>query len=149
MSVIGSLLLLVQVLVAYIFKSANADLRKNIDELRQRLEKDPSAVLAERMETVNRGLVRVESRFDQYTKDKEKFDYDFRHGEYNIAITSINTQLWPLGERYGALEKRLDSLHHWKHEVGEAYLPRAVDEHERRLNRLEARVFNGSLKATS
>jgi hypothetical protein len=48
-----------------------------------------------------------------------------------------------LAERLSAEEKRMDGLHRWKHEVGEAYLPRAVDDHHRRLERIERKVFNG------
>jgi DNA-binding winged helix-turn-helix (wHTH) protein len=118
LSVIGSLLVLVQVLVGYIFSTSNADLRRNIADMRERLERDTSAVLGERIETVSRDMISLESRFEQYVKDKEKFDYDFRHGEYNNAISAINTQVWPL--------------------------PRAVDEHQRRLDRLETKIFGGN-----
>lgn len=40
-------------------------------------------------------------------------------------------------------EKDLEGLRDWKHKVVDAYLPRAVDDHHRRLERLERKVFNG------
>lgn len=39
--------------------------------------------------------------------------------------------------RMTALEANLQGMRDWKHEVVDPYLPRAVDEHERRLNVLE------------
>lgn len=48
-----------------------------------------------------------------------------------------------LTERIRRLEIEIDRLRKWRHELVDAYLPRAVDEHEKRLNRIEPRVFNG------
>lgn len=83
-------------------------------------------------------------KIEQWQKDKERHDESFRIHEYTRAITDINEKLWPLDERVKAMDKRMDSLHEWKHLVGEAYLPRAVDDHHRRLDRLESKVFNGN-----
>lgn len=40
-------------------------------------------------------------------------------------------------------EKDLEGLREWKHMTVDPYLPRAVDDHHRRLERLERKVFNG------
>lgn len=90
--------------------------------------------------------LRIEARFDQWIKDKTQQDHDFRHNEYSPAITKINSDLWPLLKQMEAVDKRVDELKEWKHLVGDAYLPRAVDEHERRINRLDQKVFNGHSK---
>lgn len=86
------------------------------------------------------------AKLEQWQKDKDHFDYEFRHTEYNTAISGINSQVWPLIQQVNTLDRSLTELREWKHEVGDAYLPRAVDEHERRINRLDARVFNGGTK---
>lgn len=82
-------------------------------------------------------------KIEQWIKDKEKFDHEFRHDEYARAITDINLAMLSTKISIGQLEKILDDLRRWKHDVGETYLPRAVDDHERRLNRLDTKVFNG------
>lgn len=88
-------------------------------------------------------IAQSESRFEQWKRDKEKFDYEFRHSEYAPAISRIHAELWPMGKQVESLEKRVGELKDWKHVIADAYLPRAVDEHERRINRLDAKVFNG------
>jgi hypothetical protein len=82
-------------------------------------------------------------KLQQWTSDKEKFDHAFRHDEYAQAITSINVSLWPLVKQVEIMERSIEELRAWKHDVVDPYLPRAVDEHERRINRLDAKVFNG------
>lgn len=58
-----------------------------------------------------------------------------------IALRSADQEkIRTLEER---LVKSIDELREWKHDVVDPYLPRAVEEHERRINRLDARVFNG------
>jgi hypothetical protein len=91
-----------------------------------------------------RGLREDIVRLEQWTKDKEKFDYEFRHDEYGRAITGINEKLWPAVTKIEALEKETESLREWKHMVIDPYIPRAIDEHERRINRLDQKVFNGN-----
>lgn len=85
-------------------------------------------------------------RLEQWTHDKEKFDYEFRHDEYDRAIADINKVIWPTATKVEQLEESEKDLRGWKHTVVDAYLPRAVDEHERRLNRIESKLFNGSHK---
>jgi hypothetical protein len=84
----------------------------------------------------------MDTRREQDWKDwREQLDQTLRERE---AASQRNAEsLYRLGERMGAQEKRSDSLHDWKHKIGEAYLPRAVDDHHRRLERLERKVFNG------
>lgn len=91
-------------------------------------------------------IASMNTRFEQWTKDKEKFDYEFRHNQYVPAINAINLKLWPLAEKVENVETRVDELKEWKHLTVDAYIPRAVDEHERRINRLDAKVFNGGGK---
>lgn len=101
------------------------------------------AFLRKESTATNADIAKLETRFEQWTKDKEKFDHDFRHDEYGPAIDSINGKLLPFIAQMAIIDKRIDEVKDWKHEIGEAYLPRAVDEHERRLNRLDLKVFNG------
>jgi hypothetical protein len=55
-----------------------------------------------------------------------------------------------LEERIGDTEERtvksIDELREWKHEKVDPYVPPVIDEHERRIERLERRVFNGGPK---
>lgn len=88
-------------------------------------------------------ISQFEARFEQWKRDKEKFDYEFRHNEYSPAISRINGDLWPLMKLVEGIDKRVGELKEWKHVVADAYLPRAIDEHERRINRLDAKIFNG------
>lgn len=83
------------------------------------------------------------NKLESWTKEKERFDYEFRHNEYSPAITRIHSDLLPLLKQVSGIDQRVAELKDWKHDIGEAYLPRAVDEHERRLNKLDAKVFNG------
>lgn len=83
------------------------------------------------------------SKLEQWTKDKEKFDYEFRHNEYAPAITHINSDLLPLMKQVEILEGEQKKAEQWKHNVVDPYIPRAIDEHERRINRLDAKIFNG------
>jgi hypothetical protein len=59
------------------------------------------------------------------------------------AYTAVRVTIATLIEKARTLEKSVDELREWKHEVVDPYIPRAVDEHERRLNKLDSRVFNG------
>ncbi len=85
----------------------------------------------------------LETGFEQWKRDKEKFDHDFRHDEYAPAITRINSELWPLIKQVEVLESEQKKAEEWKHKVVDPIIPRAVEEHERRLNRVEAKIFNG------
>ena len=136
LSLIGVLFALLVSMVAVIFNG----LRERIRALESA---DNAAVLQSRLDALATDLAKLEGRFEQRTRDKDKSDFDWRHGEYSQAISDINLRLYPLPKQLEALEKRFDILNEWKHKTGDAYLPRAVDEHERRLNRLDLRVFNG------
>jgi len=59
------------------------------------------------------------------------------------AYTAVRVRIATLAETIRGLEKDMDSLREWKHVTVDPYIPRAVDEHERRLGRLDAKVFNG------
>ncbi len=86
------------------------------------------------------------AKLEQWIRDKEKYDHEFRHDEYAVAITTLNSKIWPMENQIKQLEKNQDGLRLWKHEVVDPYIPRAVDEHERRLERLDRKVFNGGTK---
>jgi len=83
------------------------------------------------------------SKLEQWIKDKEKFDYEFRHDEYAHAITDINMLIWTTKGKMEQAEKTLDELREWKHVVIDPWVPRAIEEHERRINKIDAKVFNG------
>jgi len=85
---------------------------------------------------------RIEN-IEKWTKDKERFDYQFRHDEYQTTIAKIYVALYPVIEKVETLEENVKELREWKHDVVDPYIPRAVDEHERRINRLDSKVFNG------
>jgi hypothetical protein len=59
------------------------------------------------------------------------------------VFVSVRLSIATLSEKVRSNTEEIDRIRKWKHEIGEAYLPRAVDEHERRLNRLDVKVFNG------
>jgi hypothetical protein len=88
-------------------------------------------------------------RFEAMDKRREEDWNSWRRSldgtlhEREVHSRANTEMVYRLGERMTALEKRVDSLHLWKHTVGEAYLPRAVDDHHRRLAELERKVFNG------
>ncbi len=125
-SLIGVLFALLVALVGVIFNG-----------LRERIKS--------RLDASTLEIAKLEARFEQRSKERNEIDYAFRHTQYVNDINSINVRLWPLGQKVEDIEKRLDSLHEWKHVVGEAYLPRAVDDIERRVGKLETKVFNGQL----
>jgi hypothetical protein len=62
------------------------------------------------------------------------------------AITEINEKLLPMENQVKQLEEDRTGIRAWKHLVVDPYIPRAVEEHERRIDRLEGRVFNGERK---
>jgi len=59
------------------------------------------------------------------------------------SYTAVRVKIATLAETLRGLEKNVDDLREWKHTTVDPYIPRAVDEHERRLGRLDAKVFNG------
>jgi hypothetical protein len=91
------------------------------------------------------GLVTAVWLFSGINKDVERMKQDIGTSEFGMRYQGLKNsiELTTLQAQFVAAVQRLDNLHDWKHETGEAYLPRAVDEHERRLNRIEAKVFNG------
>lgn len=69
---------------------------------------------------------------------------DWRHGPYNsdyaklqLEDRSIEARFNGLPERMRYCEGNIEELRDWKHEKVDPYIPRAVDDHERRLTRLE------------
>jgi hypothetical protein len=136
-SLIGVLFALLATLVGVIFSG----LRERIKDLEAR---DNSAVLLARIDALTASLSNLDGRFEQRSKDRDKFDYEWRHGEYSNAISAINLMLYPLGAKMEIAEKNIESLREWRHMVGDAYLPRAVDAIEGRVTRIESKVFNGS-----
>lgn len=82
-----------------------------------------------------------ETRVDQWMRDKEKAESDFRTIEYAPVIAGINKQLWPMDERVKTLEREQVKVEEWKHATVDPIVPRAVEDHERRLNRMEDVVF--------
>ncbi len=83
-------------------------------------------------------LAGINKDVERMKEDIGTSDHGMRHTVHKTAnaVTELQRDLL-------ATATRLEGLHKWKHDVGEAYLPRAVDEHERRLNRLDSKVFNG------
>lgn len=135
-SLVGVLFALLVALVGVIFN----ELRGRIKVLEAR---DNQAVLLTRIDASTLEIAKLEARFDQRTKDKDEFDYKFRHGQYVNDITAINTLLWPLATKMEVVEKDIEGLRDWKHLVVDPYVPGTINEHDRRLNRLDAKVFNG------
>lgn len=88
-------------------------------------------------------------RFEARDAEREKAWWVWRNGlDAKISEREEQSQrnaeeLHRLEEIVKALKEELTGLHKWKHVVGDAYLPRGFDEHERRLNRLDAKVWNG------
>jgi hypothetical protein len=66
-SIISGLLVLLQVLVGWIFTSTVNDLKER--------------------------LARQDQRHETYVKDKERFDYEFRHDEYGSRVQQIELRL--------------------------------------------------------
>lgn len=91
------------------------------------------------------GLVSAVWLLAGINKDVERMKEDIGTSEYGIRYQSLKNsiEVTTLKAQFDAALARLNSLHDWKHDTGDAYLPRAVDEHERRLNRLDVKVFNG------
>lgn len=56
--------------------------------------------------------------------------------------TSV-AEIAAMKERLNAIEKNADGLREWKHLTVDPYIPRAVDDHHRRLEHIERRIFNG------
>lgn len=119
-------------------KEAKAEINGLLAEIRS-----DSKANREKLQTqLDTAIVQI-GKLEQWTKDKERFDHEFRHDEYGKAITTINFTLWPLDVQMKAVIKDLEDLRGWKHLTVDPYIPRAVDEHERRINRLDLKVFNG------
>lgn len=82
---------------------------------------------------------------ETWKRDKEKFDYDFRHDQYAPAISAINNQLLPL-------VGRVDDLRHYNDHTLQKILSDVYGtistsdaELERRIERIE-NFLNGKLK---
>jgi hypothetical protein len=136
LSLIGVLFALLATLVGVIFNG----LRERIKAIEAR---DNQAVLLTRIDALTTGLSNLDGRFEQRSKERDKFDYEWRHGEYSNAISAINLMLYPLETKMEIAEKNIESMREWRHMVGDAYLPRAVDAIEGRVTRIESKVFNG------
>ncbi len=54
------------------------------------------------------------------------------------AIFTHSLDLVRINERVSVLEKRSQYMDEWKHETIDPYIPRAVDDLERRINKLES-----------
>lgn len=57
----------------------------------------------------------------------------------SLEIDFKNSQYGVLSNKVANLEHLVQELRDWKHEKVDPYVPRAIDDHERRINRLEAR----------
>lgn len=66
-SIISGLLLIIQALVGYIFINTRKDFKERAD--------------------------RQDQRFEAYVKDKERFDYQFRHDEYAPRVQEMELRL--------------------------------------------------------
>lgn len=100
-----------------------------------------------RLETQATGFEGNFARIQQWQRDKERSDREFRIDEYSKAITGINTPLWSLVEWRKTVEKDLDHLMNWKDSEGLAYIRAVdalkvlVDEHEKRIVHMYPKVF--------
>jgi hypothetical protein len=54
--------------------------------------------------------------------------------------TAVRVSIATLNKAVAVLENEVDKLREWKHIVVAPYIPRAVDEHERRIGEVEAAV---------
>jgi len=59
------------------------------------------------------------------------------------AYTAVRVAIATLTQKVLNLTEEVTRLRAWKHLVVDPYVPRAIDEHERRLNDLQRKVFNG------
>ncbi len=89
-------------------------------------------------------LAKIETRFEQWIKDKERYDHEFRHDEYAPAIQRINLELYPLAKQVEMLDSELEKLREWKHLRGDPYVA-AMDAMKQQIDRLELRM-NSYLK---
>ena len=86
--------------------------------------------------------------FERFTaKSEVHLQYaDEQRAEIKRDIKSLqegDTLRRELLERTVRAEKDVQDLRDWKHETVDPYVPRAIDEHERRLNKLDSKVFDG------
>lgn len=87
--------------------------------------------------------------FERFTaKSEVHLQYaDEQRAEIKRDIKSLqegDTLRRELLERTVRAEKDVQDLRDWKHTTVDPYVPRAIDEHERRLNKLDSKVFDGS-----
>jgi len=94
------------------------------------------------------GLVSAVWLLAGINKDVERMKADIGTADSGMRQTVHKTSnfVTALQGELKAATERLTSLHEWKHKIGEAYLPRGMEDHERRLNKLEAKIFNGTHK---
>lgn len=100
--------------------------------------------LAASQREITTGLKEDVARLDQWLIAKEEVDLQFKRDEYAKAITNINESLWTVRTTVSQNEKDIDRLREWRHATVDPCIPRAIDELQRRIDRLEARTFNGS-----
>lgn len=122
-SAIGILLSVVLALVAYLLKEDRQRIKN--------LEKDSvsRADFAQKIAELQSERMRL------HTENRGKLD------EIVQTTREINTHSVDLGridERLGHVEAYLDYLKQWKHLTVDPYVPRVLDDHDRRINRLEA-----------
>ena len=89
-SIIGGLLVIVQLLVAYIFTSSVGDLKERLAEQRTHFEER---------------LSRQDERFEKYIRDKDEFDYKFRHNELSPRLTEWQDRLSKVEEMRDRVEQ--------------------------------------------
>ena len=103
---IGLIATLFTLLVAMVAVVFNA-LRERIKALEAA---NNSAVIQSRVDAIAADIARLEGRFDQRQRDRDKFDYEWRHGEYVDTINSINVRLLPLPTAIEALKEQVARL---------------------------------------
>jgi hypothetical protein len=86
------------------------------------------------------------AKIEQWVEDNKNAFDKFQTNVYTPKLESLSKDVWQTMAHHADLDSRVASLHGWKHEVGEAYLPRAVDDIEKRVERLEHKIFNGGSK---
>src|ERR1051325_12118794 len=89
--------------------------------LRNRIDRSEGS-LKEALGEHRAALAKIEDRFEQWVRDKERFDHEFRHDEYAPAIQRINLELYPLVKQVEVREQEREKLREWKHIKADPYI---------------------------
>jgi phosphoenolpyruvate carboxylase len=129
----------VQVIMGWLVVTLRAADQAQIVELKLKVTEKEKDIT-----TINATLLPMVNQVRQLKDDQARVDQleQWIQAKEN-AITGINEKLLPMVNQVKQLEEDRTGIRAWKHLVVDPYIPRAVEEHERRINRLEGKVFNG------